>query len=234
MIRAVPRCPRLVSRRPCGRSAATPARFTVLIRVICVHPRLPWPVLTSRTYEHEQDASSMNTNNGLPLVAPRVTPVLDPAFRPAVLAVRAFRELVAVDGRPVCRSRLAARAGRRLGLSLRDARAAGRRIRRPRPTPRFSSGFVKFILWSRGGWRIYVDGPADRWPRGWPRTTATPRPAGSTRTSSASGCSITRSRSCTRATCRPERSMTRPLGRHLERLPHRLRSRRQRSQGRRR
>ena len=25
---------------------------------------------------------------------------------------------------------------------------------------RISSGFVKFLLWSRGGWRIYVDGPA--------------------------------------------------------------------------
>src|ERR1035437_4499693 len=33
----------------------------------------------------------MNTKNGLPLVAPRVSPVLDPAFRPAVLANRAFR-----------------------------------------------------------------------------------------------------------------------------------------------
>ena len=38
-----------------------------------------------------QDARLVNSNNGLPLVAPRVTPVLDPAFRPAVLAVRATR-----------------------------------------------------------------------------------------------------------------------------------------------
>jgi hypothetical protein len=36
----------------------------------------------------------MDTNEGLPLVAPRVVPVLDPGFRPAVLAVRAFRALV--------------------------------------------------------------------------------------------------------------------------------------------
>src|SRR5947199_10155043 len=32
----------------------------------------------------------MNDNNGLPLVAPRITPALDPDFRPAVLANRAF------------------------------------------------------------------------------------------------------------------------------------------------
>ena len=29
----------------------------------------------------------MNNNRGLPLPAPRVTPVLDPAFRPAVLVI---------------------------------------------------------------------------------------------------------------------------------------------------
>ena len=33
----------------------------------------------------------MNDNNGLPIVAPRVSPVLDLAFRPAVLANHAFR-----------------------------------------------------------------------------------------------------------------------------------------------
>jgi hypothetical protein len=43
----------------------------------------------------------MNTNNGLPLVPPRVTPVLDPAFRPAALATRAFRAAVAATGRGV-------------------------------------------------------------------------------------------------------------------------------------
>jgi predicted NBD/HSP70 family sugar kinase len=43
----------------------------------------------------------MNTNHGLALVAPRVTPVLDPRFRPAVLANRAFREQVQASGNPV-------------------------------------------------------------------------------------------------------------------------------------
>ena len=36
----------------------------------------------------------MTSNNGLPLVAPRVTPVLEPGFRPAVLANLAFQSLV--------------------------------------------------------------------------------------------------------------------------------------------
>ena len=39
----------------------------------------------------------MNTNNGLPLVPPRITPRLDPGFRPAVLAIRAFQELVSAS-----------------------------------------------------------------------------------------------------------------------------------------
>jgi hypothetical protein len=36
----------------------------------------------------------MNTNDGLALVTPQVTPVLDPGFRPAVLSAHAFQALV--------------------------------------------------------------------------------------------------------------------------------------------
>ena len=43
----------------------------------------------------------MNLNNGLVLVAPRVAPVLDPGFRPAVLANRAFHEQVRASHQPV-------------------------------------------------------------------------------------------------------------------------------------
>ena len=35
----------------------------------------------------------MHDDTSFPLVAPRVTPALDPAFRPAALAVRAYEEL---------------------------------------------------------------------------------------------------------------------------------------------
>ena len=75
---------------------------------------------------------------------------------------------------------------------------------------------MKFILWSRGGWRI-----SHRRPGGAGRAPGAPlprhrRPAGSTPSWWACGCSITRSRSSTRRALPAERSTTRPLGRHLE------------------
>ncbi len=100
----------------------------------------------------------MDTNNGLLLVAPRVRPVLDPAFRPAVLATRAFRALVGAtpDAEPV-------------GLALEQADGSVFRFDvrvLPESHPQAAANgtylerFVKFILWSRGGWRISIDGPA--------------------------------------------------------------------------
>jgi predicted NBD/HSP70 family sugar kinase len=99
----------------------------------------------------------MNTNNGLPLVAPRVAPVLDPAFRPAVLAVRAFDELVAATS-----------AGVPLRIAIEQADGSAfcfetRVLPESHPQAAANAPFlerlVKFLLWSRGGWRIYVDGP---------------------------------------------------------------------------
>ncbi|HVM48599.1 MAG TPA: hypothetical protein VMU04_11260 [Candidatus Acidoferrum sp.] len=100
----------------------------------------------------------MNTNNGLTLVAPRVTPVLDPAFRPAVLANRAFRALA--------RSTPAA-VTVRLGLEQTDGTASHFTTPiLPDSHPQAAGNFayleriVKFLLWSRGGYRIHFDGPA--------------------------------------------------------------------------
>lgn len=101
----------------------------------------------------------MDTLNGLPLVAPQVTPVLDPAFRPAVLAVRAFRQQVAAAGGGVpVRLAIEQADGSvfRFDIAVLPAShpdAAGNAA--------FVERFVKFLLWSRGGWRIYVDGPAE-------------------------------------------------------------------------
>jgi predicted NBD/HSP70 family sugar kinase len=100
----------------------------------------------------------MNTNNGLALVAPRITPVLDPAFRPAVLANRAFRELVhATAGAVPVRIALEQADGSVFRFELAvlpesHQQAAGNAV--------FVERFVKFLLWSRGGWRIHFDGPA--------------------------------------------------------------------------
>ena len=101
----------------------------------------------------------MDTLNGLPLVAPRITPVLDPAFRPAVLAVRAFRVQVAAAGGGVpVRLAIEQTDGSvfRFDIAVLPAShpdAAG--------NVAFVERFVKFLLWSRGGWRIYLDGPAE-------------------------------------------------------------------------
>jgi predicted NBD/HSP70 family sugar kinase len=101
----------------------------------------------------------MNTNNGLPLIAPRVTPVLDPAFRPAALATRAFRAAVAASGNAVpVRLALEQADGSVFRFDtavLPDGHpaAAGNAL--------YLERYVKFLLWSRGGWRISVDGPAD-------------------------------------------------------------------------
>lgn len=100
----------------------------------------------------------MNVNLGLPLVAPRVTPVLDPAFRPAILANRAFRTLVQQSGAPVTI---------RLALEQTDGTASHFSTQvLPESHPQAEANFfyleriAKFLLWSRGGWRIHVDGPA--------------------------------------------------------------------------
>lgn len=91
----------------------------------------------------------MNTNLGLPLVAPRITPVLDPAFRPAVLANRAFRAQVRASGRPV---------PVRLALEQTDGTVSHFKTEvLPDAHPQAAANvpyierIVKFLLWSRGG-----------------------------------------------------------------------------------
>ena len=100
----------------------------------------------------------MNTNNGLPLVAPRMTPVLDHSFRPAALAKRAFDELVALvpNAVPV-----------RIALEQNSESVSHFQTRiLPENHPQSAGNFVylerilKFLIWSRGGWRIYFDGPS--------------------------------------------------------------------------
>ena len=143
----------------------------------------------------------MNTNQGLPLIAPQVVPALDPGFRPAVLAVRAFRALVeATPGAvPV-----------RIAVEQADGSVFRFEIRvLPESHPHVSGNFT-FLEAVRqvssvvaGGWRISVDGPASLVSQ---LGRALPRHADRqirVRTSSASGCSITRWRSSTRAICRP-------------------------------
>ena len=101
----------------------------------------------------------INSNNGLPLVAPRVTPVLDPWFRPAVLARRAFAAAVRRSGQAVP-----------IGIALEQADGTISHFN----TEIFADGnpgaagnftflerTIKLLLWARGGYRIYLQAPPD-------------------------------------------------------------------------
>ena len=97
--------------------------------------------------------------HALTLISPRLVPPLDPDFRPAVLANRAFQKEVDVSG-----------VGVPLILGLERANGELSRFETqvfPIGHPRFAANLmyverlVKFLLWQRGGWRIYVGGPRE-------------------------------------------------------------------------
>src|SRR5712664_492339 len=96
-------------------------------------------------------------NNGLALVAPRITPALDPYFRPAVLANRAFRSLVRSSHNPVP-----------VGLALEQTDGNISHFTSeilPDSHPQAVGNFtyleriLRLLLWSRGGFRIHFEGP---------------------------------------------------------------------------
>lgn len=99
-----------------------------------------------------------NSNWGLPLAAPRVSPILDPWFRPAVLANHAFCEAVRRSGQA---------APVNLALEQTDGNIshfsteifAGNH---PGAAANFSflERIVKLLLWARGGSRLHIQGSA--------------------------------------------------------------------------
>jgi predicted NBD/HSP70 family sugar kinase len=90
--------------------------------------------------------------------SPAVVPPLDPAFRPASLFNHKFREWVKESkGVPL---RLALeRADGSISTYATDVL--------PSTSPEFSANLpyverlIKFLLWQRGGWKLYVGGPAE-------------------------------------------------------------------------
>ena len=96
-------------------------------------------------------------NKALKLVEPRFVPPLDAAFRPAVLANRAFRREVADSG-----------VGVPLVIGLERPGGSVSRFETqvfPEDHPRseanlmYAERLFKFLLWQRGGWKAYVGGP---------------------------------------------------------------------------
>lgn len=93
----------------------------------------------------------------LKLVEPKFVPPLDGDFRPAVLANRAFLAEVAESG-----------AGVPLVIGLERADGNISRFEttvfpdehpRAEANLRYVERLVKFLLWQRGGWKLYVGGP---------------------------------------------------------------------------
>ena len=92
-------------------------------------------------------------------VHPKVRPVLDPDFLPAVLHNRAFRAAAHATG-----------MAQTVGLALEQADGSvfhHETIVLPEQHPlapvensRHVERLVKFLLWARGGWRVHFDGPA--------------------------------------------------------------------------
>jgi predicted NBD/HSP70 family sugar kinase len=96
--------------------------------------------------------------NPLPLVTPSVTPLLDPLFRPAALGWRAFEQDARDTGRPT---------HVRFALEQKDgATSSFQTDLFPADNPASAANFgvlerlVKLALWTRGGFRIYLDAPS--------------------------------------------------------------------------
>jgi predicted NBD/HSP70 family sugar kinase len=101
--------------------------------------------------------NNATVNAGLPLIPPRIAPVLDQAFRPAVLANRAFRENARPHAVPV-----------QIALERADGSVSRHETWVfPAGHPQAPANLIylerllKFLLWSRGGWRSYLAGPSD-------------------------------------------------------------------------
>jgi predicted NBD/HSP70 family sugar kinase len=97
------------------------------------------------------------TSSTFPLVAPAHAPPLDEDYRPAVLANLAFQRDVAASG-----------VGVPLVIGLERTHGVRSRFETavfPEDHPRagdnlfYAERIVKFLLWQRGGWKVYVGGP---------------------------------------------------------------------------
>ncbi|MCX8107389.1 MAG: ROK family protein, partial [Verrucomicrobiae bacterium] len=148
------------------------------------------------------------------LGAPRIVPKLDAGFRPAVVFNRRFAKLVEATGNPETVELALEQADgsvfrfttRILPANHPDAEANVFYIER----------YVKFLLWSRGGFRIHFAGPADLAKKLAEHYT---RDAAGRFDAHMMGDRIYERpfevRHCRREDLPPAKSVTQPLGRHL-------------------
>ena len=90
---------------------------------------------------------------------PQVQPALDPVFRPAATWNRAFGEHVAASGDPVP-IRFALEQSEE-SIFCHDAEILPPQHPQSELNFRFAERLLKFLLWSRGGHRVYFDGPLE-------------------------------------------------------------------------
>ncbi len=101
--------------------------------------------------------NDVSVNNGLMLVPPAIAPVLDPDFRPAVLANRTFRQNVAIKSVEVILALERADGD----VSRFDTVVADASLAESAGNFMVVERLLKFLLWSRGGWKVHFSGPAE-------------------------------------------------------------------------
>lgn len=102
--------------------------------------------------------SANESNQGLSLIQPRYVPPLDQGFRPAVLANRAFTRLVEESGGGVPVKIALERAGG--GISRLDTAVLPDSHSGADGNFLYVERILKFLLWSRGGFRVHFSGPS--------------------------------------------------------------------------
>ena len=95
----------------------------------------------------------------LSLVPPSLVPPLDDGFRPAALANRAFLAKVKASGGGVPLIFGLERPGG--SLSRFETRVFSQGHPRAKENLYYAERLLKFLLWQRGGWRVYTGGPED-------------------------------------------------------------------------
>ncbi|MCP5110104.1 MAG: ROK family protein, partial [bacterium] len=91
-------------------------------------------------------------------VNPAVVPPLDKEFLPASLFNKKYRELAASGGGVELKVALERAAGSVSGCSTSVLPPASGHLE---ATLMYVERIVKFLLWQRGGWKVYVGGPAE-------------------------------------------------------------------------
>ena len=91
-------------------------------------------------------------------MVPRFCPPLDPGFRPLVLGLRNYRAAVRAASEKETLGIALEREGGRVARWALDVLPEGRGG--DEETFRITERTIKFLLWSRGGWKLHLAGPA--------------------------------------------------------------------------